>query len=75
MASRQKVSSAGVASLDRCYHGLPPQTSSKGSSLGTRAATWHRVSREYLLGSAHNFPPAGARWLPSPASTTVAAFC
>jgi len=62
MASRQKVSSAGVASLDRCYHGLPRKLPAGGSSLDTRAGTWHRVSREYVLGSAHNsrrLAPAG----------------
>src|SRR5262249_3617631 len=44
----------GVASRDRCYHGLPRKLPAGGSSFDMRAGSWHRVSREYVLGSARN---------------------
>jgi len=66
MASRQKVSSAGVASRDRCYHGLPRKLPAGG--LKPQHARGYLASRIARICPwiCSQFPPAGVRWPPPP---------
>ena len=63
MASRQKVSSAGVASLDRCYHGLPQKLPAGAQAAARARASASRIAR-ICPWICSQFPPAGARWPP-----------
>jgi hypothetical protein len=72
MASRQnqKVSSAGGASLDPCYHGLPRKLPAGGASLGMRVGTSQRTCAWICS----QFPCGCRSLAPSPASRTTRRF-